>query len=226
MRGQDEQNAFFARYSKWIIALAIALLPLALAGSLVTMATNRNDVKEWLPESFEETQEYHRFEAEFSNDTFIEASWDGCTLDDTRLAALAEKLGPPADQALPPDAYFSQVRTGADLLDKLTSSPISLPESQAIARLRGSLIGPDDKQTCIVLTVSDYGKEHLVPMITAIEKAAALEVGVPEGGLRMAGPPVDNATIDQVSENMRPAADDSGRRKLGFRIVALLFCAT
>ncbi len=81
----DRQNTFFARYSRWIIALALAVLPLALAGALITMGTNRNDVKEWLPESFEETQEYHRFEREFSNDTFIEASWEGCTLDDPRL---------------------------------------------------------------------------------------------------------------------------------------------
>ena len=53
-----------------------------------------------------------------------------------------------------------------------------------------------------MLTVSEYGKEHLVPMIAAVEEAAA-EVGIPKDSLRMAGPPVDNATIDQVSENMR-----------------------
>ncbi len=53
-----------------------------------------------------------------------------------------------------------------------------------------------------MLTVSEYGKEHLVPMLKAVEEAAA-EVGIPKDSLRMAGPPVDNATIDQVSENMR-----------------------
>ena len=104
MSAHRRSKTFFARNSKWIIALSAALLPLALYGSLATMATNRNDVKEWLPESFAETQEYHRFEREFSNDTFIEASWDGCTLDDPRLAALAKKP-PPVGETAPPHPH-------------------------------------------------------------------------------------------------------------------------
>jgi hypothetical protein len=198
----DRQNTFFARYSRWIIALALALLPLALAGALITMGTNRNDVKEWLPESFEETQEYHRFEREFSNDTFIEASWEGCTLDDPRLGEMAAKLSPPSGEPVPPTAFFTQALTGANLVDRLTSPPVMLSRAQAIDRLRHALIGPDGEQTCIVLTVSEYGKEHLVPMIAAIEEAAA-EVGIPRDSLHMAGPPVDNATIDKVSDSMR-----------------------
>ncbi|HTU27261.1 MAG TPA: hypothetical protein VMF30_17770, partial [Pirellulales bacterium] len=198
----DRPNTFFARYSRWIIGLAIALLPLALGGALVTMGTNRNDVKEWLPESFAETQEYHRFEREFSNDTFIEASWEGCTLDDPRLGQMAKLLAPPTGDPVSPTAYFTQALTGVSLLERLTSPPVNLPREEALQRLLHSLIGPDGKQTCMVLTVSEYGKEHLVPMIEAIEKAAA-EVGIPRDTLHMAGPPVDNATIDRVSENMR-----------------------
>ncbi|HEX4143565.1 MAG TPA: MMPL family transporter [Pirellulales bacterium] len=198
----ERQNTFFARYSRWIIALALAVLPLALTGALITMGTNRNDVKEWLPESFTETQEYHRFEREFSSDTFIEASWEGCTLDDPRLGELAARLAPPPGEPVPETAFFTQALTGASLLERLTSPPVSLPRAQAIERLRHALIGPDGQQTCIVLTVSEYGKEHLVPMIAAIEKAAA-DVGIPRESLHMAGPPVDNATIDQVSESMR-----------------------
>ena len=198
----DRPNTFFARYSRWIIGLALAVLPFALAGALVTMGTNRNDVKEWLPESFPETQEYHRFEREFSNDTFIEASWEGCTLDDPRLGKMAALLAPPEGEPLPATAFFTQALTGENLVERLINPPVKLPRREAIDRLRHSLVGPDGKQTCIVLTVSEYGKEHLVPMIKAIEAAAA-EVDIPRDTLHLAGPPVDNATIDQVSDSMR-----------------------
>ena len=199
----DRPNTFFASYSRWIIGLALAVLPFALAGALVTMGTNRNDVKEWLPESFPETQEYHRFEREFSNDTFIEASWEGCTLDDPRLGKMAALLGPPAGEPLPATAFFTQALTGCQSGRAAGQSAGQFAATTSDRPACGNRsIGPDGKQTCIVLTVSEYGKEHLVPMIKAIEEAAA-EVGIPRDTLHLAGPPVDNATIDQVSDSMR-----------------------
>src|SRR5438552_221161 len=91
------QQSFYARYSWLIIAFLGLLFPVVLVGALLAAASNRNDVKEWLPESFQETQEYHAFQAHFSNETFVLASWEGCTLDDARLDKLAEKLVPTAE---------------------------------------------------------------------------------------------------------------------------------
>ena len=53
------QSTFFARYSRWIILLVGLAFPPVVYGSIVAMQSNHNDIKEWLPESFEETQEYN-----------------------------------------------------------------------------------------------------------------------------------------------------------------------
>ena len=50
---------------------------------------------------------------------------------------------------------FQAVTTARRLLDDLTSKPSEIPYAEAHKRLQGVLIGPDDKQTCIVVMLSD-----------------------------------------------------------------------
>src|SRR5260221_3529270 len=85
----DHPSTFFARYSRWIIPLVALAFPVVVYGSIVAMRSNHNDIKEWLPESFAETQEYNRFQREFTGDTYGLARWDGCTLDGPRLTKFA-----------------------------------------------------------------------------------------------------------------------------------------
>ena len=50
---------------------------------------------------------------------------------------------------------FQAVTTARRLLDDLTSKPSEIPYAEARERLQGVLIGPDEKQTCIVVMLSD-----------------------------------------------------------------------
>ncbi len=195
-------STFFARYSRGIILLVALAFPLVAYGSIVAMQSNHNDIKEWLPESFQETQEYNKFQRQFSNDTFVLASWDGCTLDDSRLPRFAAALEPSAQRQREKTEYFSKVITGRSVLNQLTSPPTNLSWKQAIPRLTGSLIGPDGSQTCAVLTASAFGKEHFRAMLDEVERVA-VECDIPPNSLRLAGPPVDNVAIDRVSESLR-----------------------
>ncbi len=88
----ESRPTFFSRYSRAIVIVVGLAFPLVAYGSIVAMQSNHNDIEEWLPESFAETQEYHRFQRQFSSDTFVLASWEGCTLDDPRLPRFAAAL--------------------------------------------------------------------------------------------------------------------------------------
>ena len=192
---------FFERYGRAIMIVVVLFFPVSIAGAILTLLSNRNDVQEWLPESFDETKNYKTFQANFENETFVLASWDGCTLDDPRVDQLAARLTPSAKGARPGARYFQSVMTGRSVLDQLTAKPTSVPVDKAIDRLTRSLVGPDGKQTCAILTLSEEGKKHLHQTLEEIYVAAE-QCGIPRESLRMGGPPVDNVAIDQEGERM------------------------
>lgn len=95
-------NTFFARHSFKVILVAIFLLPVLGRGARKALQSNDNDVHDWLPSTYEETTDFSWFQKHFENDTFVLISWEGCTLDDSRLELLAKKLVPPgADDPQP-----------------------------------------------------------------------------------------------------------------------------
>ena len=176
------KKSFYSRFGRPIIVIVAILFPLTVWGAVLALATNKNDVKEWLPESFKETQDYHEFERHFGNDTFVLASWDGCTLDDTRLDQLAQLLSASSDRA--EARYFTKVMTGRSLLRQLSEAPTSLPTDEILKRLAGSFVGPDGRQTCAVLTLSADGKAQLRETLEAIYSTAAEKCGVPRSSIR------------------------------------------
>lgn len=102
---------------------------------------------------------------------------------------------------------FKTLVTGPDVLHSLTRPGGELDGDLAEAhrRLSGTLFGPDDQQTCMVLTLTEAAKHnlHLVvgrgvlgkPRGQLYEMADACQVA-PEQ-LRLGGPPVDNVAIDE-----------------------------
>jgi predicted RND superfamily exporter protein len=89
------KQSFYARYSILIAAVSIFLLPFAVVGALKAKQSNKNDVKNWIPEEYEETQIYRAFRQQFQGEEFILVSWAGCSLGDDRLELLAQKISPP-----------------------------------------------------------------------------------------------------------------------------------
>lgn len=203
--------SFYSRYSRITIIVAVFFLPLVVGGARRALLSNKNDVRDWLPARFEETQTYQWFQGHFEGEEFILASWEGCTLDDERLRLFHRKLEPPAEAAEdadpqdgPPEPdprtrYFSEVITGRSVVEQLQAPPLNVPREEAIARLQGALIGPGGEQTCAVLTLSEEGKRNLRSAVGAV-RSIAQECAVPPGSLRLGGPPVDNLAIDTEGE--------------------------
>jgi len=117
---------------------------------------------------------------------------------------------------------FKSITTGPDTLHLLADKDGPLwprgiddehasQEAQALAlqRLTGTLFGPDAKQTCIVLTLSEPGKRDLRRVIGRpllgrpkgrLLQLATDECGIALEDLKLGGPPVDNVAIDEEGQ--------------------------
>lgn len=190
---------FFVRHGWKIVLIAAIGLPLFFGGARRAMLSNRNDVKEWLPSSFQETKDLEWFQKHFPGEEFILASWEGCELDDPRVEQLIEAVD---GENSPTEHLFGRIVSGPRLLEQLTTSPVDLPREKAIDRLIGSVIGPDRQHTCVVFTLSEEGTQDIKGSVAAIIDAADQSCGISYDELHMGGPPVDNRHIDHEGERM------------------------
>ena len=220
-------ESFFSRRSFLIVCLLVFTLPFIWAGARRTIQSNNNDVKDWLPEAFDETAEHSWFESHFPHEQFVLISWEGCTLHDQRLELLAKKLVPPEPEGSEDDSpaatdvagekqgepeekrLFNSVLTGTRLVDEMLAryegTSYALSEEEILARLEGSLIHKDpntgEYNTCLVVTLSEATKgKALRPTLAKIRRIAAKECDIGPKEIRLGGPPVDNVAIDVEGE--------------------------
>ena len=109
--------------------------------------------------------------------------------------------------------FFKSVTTGRRLLDQLTAEPMNVRYDVAVKRLTGSLIGPDGRQTCVVVTLADEVLDDL-HLVLGRSNGGWLRFHRGEGELlnalracdidvdtvHLGGPPVDNVAIDEEGE--------------------------
>ena len=90
-----------------VLLVFFFLLPSAFRGARLAVAGKKNNIKDWLPADFRETVELDWFAKYFVGESFVVATWDGCTMVDQRLSLLANKLKQESAQrdltAAPPD---------------------------------------------------------------------------------------------------------------------------
>ncbi len=220
-------ESFFSRRSFLIVCVLVFSLPFIFAGTRRTLESNTNNVKDWLPQAFDETAEHSWFQSHFPHEQFVLISWEGCTLHDQRLKLLAGKLVPPelegSEADLPPttdvageesdkaaeERRFRSVLTGTqlleDMLGRYKGTSYALSEEEVKARLEGSLIHKDpvtgEYNTCLVVTLSDAAKgKELRPTLKEIRRIATEECNIGAEEIRLGGPPVDNVAIDIEGE--------------------------
>jgi len=198
--------SFFARRSFTVLMVVTFTLPLIWAGTRRAVLSNKNDVKKWLPEGFEETKDHQWFEEHFPHEQFVLISWEGCTLEDrdSKLRLLTKKLTPPQDgtRSSEEPRYFKEVVSGLTLVEELESRGYSRDE--ILERFEETLIGKEredgDRNTCLVVTLN--GTYHGRELRAVLEKirATAEECAISRDEIRLGGPPVDNAAIDYEGE--------------------------
>ncbi|MCI0357463.1 MAG: hypothetical protein L0211_03135, partial [Planctomycetaceae bacterium] len=183
-----------------ILALAAFTLPLVGIGARRAVKSNANDVRDWLPAHYPETQQFRWFRHHFGSEDFILVSWPGCTLDDERVDQFAGWVENRATQRAADGGQplLAHVTTGRQLVSQMTAEPINLSRREAISRLTGVVVGPDSKQTCAVVTLADTPKRDLHATIDELRDVAR-GVGIDDDDIKLGGPPVVNAAIDQSS---------------------------
>jgi predicted RND superfamily exporter protein len=186
--------SFYRRYGWLIVTLCLLLLPLTVWSAGKTLQSTTNEARDWLPRHYPETIEYGWFTRHFGGDDFVLATWEGCTLDDPRLASFTAAIEVEAQRPAS-DALFSRILTGRSLLAQLTESGLRLQREQAVERLRGSLIGPDGQQTCAIVYLAEAGKRDLHRSIGSLQELAIAN-GVPREALHVGGLPVVNEAIN------------------------------
>ena len=226
---RPDRTPFFARWSLLIVAIFALLTPLLLFGAYRAVRSNTNQVSDWLPESFNETVELAWYREHFVGDQFVVLSWDGCEIDagaesvemlsaDPRIDQLATLLVSDAPvggrmDSPPYQHYIKSVFTGPRMLEYLVQSDSSVPYKLARERIVGSLIGPDRKQTCLIVTLSDAALPQLRAVLArpvigplgfhhppGVLFQAIKQCGIDIDQVRLGGPPVDNVAIDEEGE--------------------------
>jgi predicted RND superfamily exporter protein len=236
-----ETSSFLARKTlgqpNYLLIALVAAFVIALAPYSAREAVNRsaNRTEDWLPDSYEQSQDLAWFRANFLGEQFVLVSWDGCTLGDTeKLDLLAKKLaGQPAPTARAAHSasatrspWFSRVITGPGVLEELTKAPLNLSYDEAVKRLEGVLVGPRDRDsagvalghdartTCLVSHLSPAATRTNHSMRAAIDhmiSVAERECGIDAATLHMGGPPIDNIAIDAESQRtLMPTAALAG----------------
>jgi len=234
-----KQPSFLARKTwgqpnYFLLALAaVFLVAFVPRGVRKAVESNTNKAEDWLPPSYAESKDLQWFRDHFVGEQFALVSWDGCTLGNTeKLQLLAKKLMPHGEAVAKagPDSelaqrvkWYSHVTTGPEVLDQLTSPPLSLSYGEAIKRVEGALVGKvrrdaqgkslgnESRATCLIVYLSKeatHGNRSMRATIEKITTIASTECGIAPETIHMGGPPVDNITIDIEGERtlMRLAA--------------------
>ena len=221
-------KTFYDRWGWLILIGSLACVPFAFFGAAKAIQSNVNKVEDWLPKSFAETGELTWFRKNFPSDQFILVSWEGCKLgpnpelggegDDPRIAQLAALVAPKDPDPTDTDAaeakrYFKGVSTGRQVLEQLTTGTHPLEYKDAIERLKGSLLGPDGRQTCVIVSLDPSTSGKLKPILghgqmrifrpnvpPGVLRRMIAQVGIADADLHLGGPPVDNISIDEEGE--------------------------
>ena len=193
---------FHHRYALLILCVALFCAPMVVHGVMNVHARSDNSVGQWLPKDYETTRFYSRFTELFGSDEKVLVSWVGCTLDDPRLeqfARLVEGSGElPEYEHL--GSIVQEVTTGQRLLGELRSPPLEISRKLAVQRLRGSLIGPDKRTTCALITLGTATTDERERAVMAIREIAVAHCEVASEDLRLTGDAVLSVGIDVESE--------------------------
>ena len=92
-----------------LLMLVFFFVPFGFRGARMALQRTENNVKDWLPSDFRETEELAWFAKRFVSEQFIVATWDGCRENDQRFKMFVAKLRAeqiPAEDAEPSSDYF------------------------------------------------------------------------------------------------------------------------
>lgn len=205
------------QFATGALLLAVLTAP-AIIHSAAAIGTLRNLPALWLPEDMPIRTDFFRFIDDFAVTDAILVSWPSARLDDPSvdlamnwlepLSSEFMKGAPVPEQLRKEKEYaailelsigghpFRWVRSGNQIVDRLTDWPLNLSKSAAANRLRGSIVGSDGSQTCLILSLDPQTSDNQRKLLPLIRQGIAQSVGLKAAEVVMVGGPVEGAAID------------------------------
>ena len=207
------------------VLLAVLIIPATLH-SAAAIKTLRNLPAKWLPESLPLRQDFESFVERFHVTDVFMVSWPRCQLGSAEvdrvvgeLVMLTPQLADANSEAANQSATevdrerwrqfqnrfreicgdqtpIDWVRSGTQIRDDLMAPPLNLSARSAARRLAGSMIGPDGRQTCIMLAFGPATAIHHRELLPMLRSVIATSVGIEDDQVAMVGGPVDGAAVD------------------------------
>jgi predicted RND superfamily exporter protein len=190
-----ESSNFLDRWAVVILAILGLLLPLMVYGAVNALKVQSSDLRQWLPQGYEESKIYDQFKARFGEDEMIVASWEDCKIDNPAVLDLQEKLSAISDDEGP---VFNRVTSGAVIRSQIMASGAS--REVATRRLSGLMVGADGETTCLIAFPKVRIADKRRWLVDRFYEVAQEELGLDAKQLHLGGPTVDGAAIDTESQ--------------------------
>lgn len=201
----DGKKTFLEKWATLILCLTLFALPFVLTGTARSLKVYASDIRQWLPDGFEESLVYDEFTKRFGIDEMVVVSWEGCTIDNLQVRQLQESLEKAQAKSKPDEAgesvttnLFDRIMTGPDLIARIQNSGVS--EKFAYKRVQGLMVGPDQKTTCLLAYPNHKVKDYQKLAVEKIYQAAEDELGITPEQLKIGGPTADGAALDRESK--------------------------
>ena len=174
----------------------VFLFGLVLFGATMARKNAANSVIDWLPEKFEETTTFFKYLELFFEGELLMIGWDGCELEDPKQEEMIRFLTTDTPDS---PAYYDRAFSTKRTLDELTDEPVDLSYEKAVERMKGWIAGKNGDTGCIVVFISQAGRENRHAAIATVFKAAKVVLNLPPEKVYVAGPTIDSVAIDEAS---------------------------
>jgi len=182
-----------------------------LYGGNEAQKTSNNEVKDWFPKTFPETQKLMFFKNHFGSSEMVLISWDGLTPEDPVQEVLAEEfLKSETDEkgaALPP--LVGKVLTTKGILEKLDSmnekrysrqKPPKPIREISEEKIQGWVLSRDRQEGCVVVEPSEEGVANREALLEKLYADAIRVTGLTREEIHIAGVTCDSVEIDRVTK--------------------------
>ena len=186
---------FLDRWAVVILAILALLLPVLIYGTVNAFKVKSSDLRQWLPQGYEESKIYDHFKSRFGEDEMIVASWEDCKIDNPAVLDLQDALLALEDEE---GAIFDRVTSGAMIRSQIMASGAS--RSEATQRLEGLMVGEDGETTCVIAFPSVRLADKRRWLVDSFYDVAQETLGLNRPQLHLGGPSVDGAAIDTESQ--------------------------
>ena len=216
----NTQVDYRRRYRRQLVVglILIALLAIPAAyHSHLAIKSMRNRPADWVPDSIPVKAAFNDFSKRFDVSDLLLIAWPGSNVGSESIGLAAEALNgisesPDVERLPSSNAFYAEVddmcenvaplvwvHSGSEMVRQLMSSPSNMSDRSAVARLSGTLIGPDKKLTCLVISMADAGTAHRQELLPLMREEIARLAKIDPSEIAMVGGPQDGAIIDQES---------------------------